>query len=159
MDVSSGQAKKQKRAPNKVGTVRQRFTEVDPSNGTSLMPKEFVKGYFLQVAAILREVVNVNEPTLMKKVNLHTQLISRLHARYEFPPPYNNENLKGNVVNKLTLTRFSKALSGYKTMVRVMIKQEKPFAEIQRHFPRIKPEDFQVFLDNESLEFTKKQTA
>jgi hypothetical protein len=88
---SSNQVKKcRTRRPNKVGNVRQTFTEVDPSNGVPLMPKDLAKGYFLQVAAILRDVVNINKTTLKKKETLRTQLISRLHARYEFPRDYDN---------------------------------------------------------------------
>jgi hypothetical protein len=94
---------------------------VDPASGIPKEPVKFAKGYGLQLAAILRDVVNVNETNLRSKDHLRVQLISRLHARYEFPLEYRNQDLKKNIVNRYALTRFTKHLSSYKTMLREMI--------------------------------------
>jgi hypothetical protein len=117
-----------------------------------------VKGYGFQVAAILRDVVNINETNLRSKDHLRVQLISRLHTRYEFPPKYRNQDLKKNIVNKYALTRFTKHLSSYKTMLREMIADHEPFEEVHRHFQRMMQEDYKVFLANEDDDFTKAQS-
>ena len=156
-------AKKQRqlRRPNKVGSTRERFTEVNPKTGLPTEPKTLARGYGLQLGAILRETVSVNKTKLRthKKKLLQVQLIARLHQRYEFPPAYDNKNLKGNIVNERALSKFSTNLSGYKTMLRGMIGNNESWEEIHRHFPRMTPEQYQKFLENEQLDFTKQQTA
>ena len=58
---TSSQAKRcRERRPNQVGTERQKFTVVD-SEGAPVETKGLAKGYGLQVAAILWDVVNLNE--------------------------------------------------------------------------------------------------
>ena len=59
-------------------------------------------------------------------------------------------------MNTHAITKFSKALSGYKTQVRGMIKDGATSAEIREHYPKITEEDLDVFLANEELEATKK---
>jgi hypothetical protein len=81
---------RKKRRPNLVAAQRDTFTLVDPASGIPKEPVKFVKGYGLQLAASLRDVINVNETNLQSKDHLRIQLISRLHARYEFPPEYRN---------------------------------------------------------------------
>jgi hypothetical protein len=130
---------------------------VDPTSGIPKEPLNFTKGYGLQLVAILRDIVNVNETNLQKKDHLRVQLISRLHARYEFPPEYKNQDLKKNIVNRYALTRCTKHLSSYKTMLREMIADHEHFEEVHRHFPRMTEEDFKVFLANEADDFTKAQ--
>ena len=129
------------------------------SDGVPKEPKDLAKGYGLQVAAILRDVVNLNEVNIQdkNKEHLRTQLISRLHARYEFPPEYNNQDLTNNVVNTHALVKFTKALSGFKTMVRQKIGKGAGYAEIHDHFLKVTETDFDAFLANEELEYTKKQ--
>jgi hypothetical protein len=81
---------RKKQRPNLVAAQWDTFTLVNPASG---IPKElvkFAKGYGLQLAAILHDVVNVNEMNLRSKDHLRVQLISRLHTRYEFPPEYRN---------------------------------------------------------------------
>jgi hypothetical protein len=129
-----------------------------PTSGIPKEPLNFAKGYGLQLAAILRDVVNVNETNLRSKDHLRVQLISRLHARYEFPTEYRNQDLKKNIVNRYALTRFTKHLSSYKTMPREMIVDHEPFKEVHRHFPQMTEEDFKVFLANEADDFTKAQS-
>ena len=156
-------AKKQRqlRRPNKVGSTRERFTAVNPKTGLPTKPKSLARRYGLQLGAILRETVSVNETKLRtnKKKHLQVQLIARLHQRYEFPPAYDNKNLKGNIVNERALSKFSTNLSGYKTMLRGMIGNNESWEEIHRHFPRMTLEEYNKFLDNEQLEYTKQQTA
>jgi hypothetical protein len=124
-----------KRRPNLVAAQRDTFTLVDPTSGIPKEPVKFTKGYGLQMAAILCDVINVNEMNLRSKGHLRVQLISRLHTRYEFPPEYKNQDLKKNIVNRYALTRFTKHLSSYKTMLREMIANHEPFKEVHRHFP------------------------
>jgi hypothetical protein len=81
---------RKKRRPNLVAAKRDTFTLVDPASGIPKEPLNFAKGYGLQLAAILRDVVNVNEMNLRSKDHMRIQLISRLHARYEFPSEYKN---------------------------------------------------------------------
>jgi hypothetical protein len=131
---------------------------VDPASGIPKEPLKFAKGYGLQLAAILCDVVNVNETNLRSKDHLRVQLISRLHARYEFPPEYRNQDLNKNVVNRYALTRFTKHLSSYKTMLREIIADHEPFEEVHRHFLRMTEEDFKVFLANEADDFTKAKS-
>jgi hypothetical protein len=53
-----------KQRPNLVAAKRDTFTFVDPASGILKEPVKFAKGYGLQLAAILRDVVNVNEMNL-----------------------------------------------------------------------------------------------
>ena len=137
-ETSSQARAGRQRRPNKVGSGREKFTEVD-ADGMPQKPIDLAKGYNLQVAAILREVTNFNEVNIRakNKEGLHVQLISRLHARYEFPEPCSNQDLKGNIVNTHAITKFSKAPSGYKTQVRGMIKDGATSADIREHYPKI----------------------
>ena len=151
--AGDGEPKKQRkqRRPNRVGTTKESFFAVNPQTGLPTHPPELARGYGLQLGAILRDVVSVNETKLRtkKKEHLRRQLIARLHSRYKFPEPYDNENLKGNIVNKLALSKFSKNPNGYKTMLRGMIGDNESWEEIQRHFPRMTLEEYNKFLENE----------
>jgi hypothetical protein len=53
-----------KRCPNLVAAKRDTFTLVDPASGIPKEPLNFTKGYDLQLAAILRDIINVNETNL-----------------------------------------------------------------------------------------------
>ncbi|KAK1660477.1 hypothetical protein QYE76_048636 [Lolium multiflorum] len=151
----------EKRRPNRVGTTRDIITAVDAKTGIPTEPKHVAKGYGLQLGAILRDVVDVNETKLRtkKKQHLQAQLLARLHARYEFPVEYRNEDTKDNIVNRRALSKFSKNLSGYKTMLRGMLGDNETWEEIQRHFPRMTLEQYNKFLENEELEYTKRQST
>jgi hypothetical protein len=158
---TSSQANKRvqkKRRPNLVAAQWDTFTFVDPASGIPKEPVKFAKGYGLQLAAILHGIINVNETNLRSKDHLRVQLISRLHTRYEFPPEYRNQDLKKNIVNRYALTRFTKHLSSYKTMLRDMIADHESFEQVHRHFPWMTEEDFKVFLANEADDFTKAQS-
>ena len=155
--TSSEAKRKRLRRPNKVSTAREAFTAVDPTSGLPIEPKYLVKGYGIQLGAIAREVLNLNETDIREKSKGHLRvlLLQRLHARYEFPEEYNNMEEIKNPVNTQALGKFTKALSSYKTMVRAMLKVNKTFEQIQGRFPRISEEDFEIFLNNEELESTK----
>ena len=62
-------------------------------------------------------------------------------------------------MNKFALGRFTRNLSGYKTMLRGMIADDEPWEEIKRHFSRLTPEDYTRFLENEELAYTKDQSS
>ena len=158
-ETSSQAKRKRERRPNKVGTTRECFTVVD-ADGVPKEPAHLAKGYFLQLAAILRDTVSLNEASIRKKEKKHlrVQLLARLHARYQFPSEFDNEDLTGNIVNTFALTRFTKALSGFKTLVRSMLKEGADFAKINYHFPKVTRPIFDVFMENEELDYTKKQT-
>ena len=158
---TTGQAKRcRNRKPNKVGSVRQKFDVVDPS-GVPKEPLKFAKGYGLQCAAICREIVNLNEVNIQakNKEHLRVQLIARLHARYQFPDPYDNQDLKTNVVNTHALTKFTAALSGFKTYVRDLLKEGADYEKIHNHFPKVTEADLAAFKINEELDHTKDSTS
>ncbi|KAK1609673.1 hypothetical protein QYE76_033346 [Lolium multiflorum] len=159
--TTEAKRKRKQRRPNRVGTTREIITAVDAKTGLPTEPKHLAKGYGLQLGAILRDVVDVNETKLRtkKKQHLQAQLLARLHARYEFPVEYRNEDPKDNIVNRRALSKFSKNLSGYKTMLRGMLGNNETWEEIQRHFPRMTLEQYNKFLENEELEYTKRQST
>ncbi|KAK1653400.1 hypothetical protein QYE76_071205 [Lolium multiflorum] len=159
--TTEAKRKRKQRRPNRVGTTRDIITAVDAKTGIPTEPKHVAKGYGLQLGAILRDVVDVNETKLRtkKKQHLQAQLLARLHARYEFPVEYRNEDTKDNIVNRRALSKFSKNLSGYKTMLRGMLGNNETWEEIHRHFPRMTLEQYNKFLENEELEYTKRQST
>jgi hypothetical protein len=53
-----------KRRPNLVAAKRDTFTLVDPASGILKELVIFAKGYNLQLAAILHDIINVNEMNL-----------------------------------------------------------------------------------------------
>jgi hypothetical protein len=159
--TTEAKRKRKQRRPNRVGTTRDIITAVDAKTGLPTEPKHVAKGYGLQLGAILRDVVDVNETKLRtkKKQHLQAQLLARLHARYEFPVEYRNEDTKDNIVNRRAVSKFTKNLSGYKTMLRGMLGDNETWTEIQRHFPRMTLEQYNKFLENEELEYTKRQST
>src|SRR4051812_23350273 len=82
--TSGSEAKRQRkeRGPNKLCTIREEFTEVDPASGLPTLPVHVAKGYGNSIGCILRELVNLNEEELRSKSNepLATVLIQRLHV-------------------------------------------------------------------------------
>src|SRR3954465_15489484 len=81
--TSGSEAKWQhkERGPNKLRTIREEFTVVDPASGLPTLPIHVAKGYSISIGCILREVFNLNEEDLRSKRNepLATLLIQRLH--------------------------------------------------------------------------------
>jgi hypothetical protein len=61
--------------------------------------------------------MSINQKNIRAKGNMRLRelLIGKLHNRYKFLEPFDNKKLKGNKVNKLTLTRMSTNLSSWKS--------------------------------------------
>ena len=112
-----------------------------------------------QLAAILRDTISLNETDLQAKdkAHLRAQLIGRLHTRYLFPGYYSSTHPKTNIVNSQALLKFTKHLSGYKRMVRAMVKDGKDLSQIQAHFPKVTAQELKHLIDSDELLATKKR--
>ena len=148
---SASKKSRKDRTPIVVDLKRSIITSVSPK-GAPLEPEEFVGGYSNQLAAILRNTVTINMENLKAEENkgFLIQLFRKLHARYAFPGDeenkYNNDNLKGNPVNKYALGRMTKALSNWKARVKNLIFEEKlSYPELVKKEPLVKEEDYNVF--------------
>jgi hypothetical protein len=108
--------KRQDQTPLVLGTKLEEFTYVKPS-GQPMEPAKLAAGYDIQLGCIVRESMSINQKNIRAKGNtrLRELLIGKLHNRYKFPEPFDNKKLKGNKVNKLTLTRMSTTLSSWKS--------------------------------------------
>jgi hypothetical protein len=90
------------------------------------------------------------------KESLAVQLTNRLHARYEFPPPYNNKDFKENRVNQVALSQFRKVLSSWKTYFMNLISSKgSGFKKVHQHDPQISLEDYTRFMETEAQAETK----
>src|ERR1041385_2821442 len=154
---SEAKRKRKERGPNKLSTIREEFTEVHLASGLPTQPIHVARGYGRRIGCILRELVNINEEDIREKSKepMATLLIQRLHARYKFPEPYDNLDIKKNLVNTFALGRFSKALSSWKGYVRQELDAGYDFDKIQSHWPSILEEDFNVLKANYDLPATK----
>ena len=84
-------------------------------------------------------------------------LIDKVHTRYKFPAPYNNKDIKRNIVNTQALGKLGKSLSTWRTDVRNMIEEEGAgFDEIQKMWSIISEEDFKEFWDIEATAAKQK---
>jgi hypothetical protein len=127
-DGGSASAAKKKKAikkdrdPPMLSTKREDFTQVSKS-GVLEEPKSLAAGYGMQIGCIIRETVMINTRNLRDPGNAHLVqlLLRKLHERYEFPPEYENLNLKDNKVNQLALTKMSTALASWRTQVKKRI--------------------------------------
>lgn len=150
-DGSQPKKARKDRTPITVGLKRSIFTSVS-DKGVPLEPADFVAGYSLQLSAILRNTVTINIENLKADENkpYRHQLFRKLHSRYAFPGDeenkYNNDNLKGNPVNKYALKKMTKALSNWKNRVKKLIYKDKlSYEEVVKKEPLVKEEDFKVF--------------
>ena len=150
-DGSQSKKARKDRNPITIGLKRSIFTSVS-DKGVPLEPAEFVAGYSLQLSAILRNTVTINTENLKADENerYRHQLFRKLHARYAYPGDednkYNNDNLKGNPVNKYALKKMTKALSNWKNRVKKLIYNDKlSYEEVVKKEPLVKEEDFKVF--------------
>ena len=114
-------------------------------------PEEFVKGYANQVSAILRNTVTINTRCLSALEQSHYRelLLRKLHARYAFPgeeeKKYNNNDIKGNPVNKKALHLMTNALARWKNRVKTHIfMEELTYPELKKE-PLVKEEDYIEF--------------
>ena len=140
--------KRKKREPNKLGTTQHAFTEVDPKSGLPTKPEKYAKGYGIQLGCIARDWGGINDDNLKAKDNegLAAYLIDTVHTRYKFPAPYNNKDIKTNIVNTQALGKLGKAFSTWRSDVRKMIEEEGAgFDEIHKMWPSISEEDFKEF--------------
>src|SRR6187401_3216674 len=134
-DGSQPKRQQKDRRPTVLRTIKEEFTEVD-SDGNPTAPERIVKGYSLQLGCILRSTVSINSENLRHpdNGNYRNLLFMKLHERYKFPAQFDNTSLKGNKVNNAALTKMSKALSTWKTNVKIMIKKGESYETIkQKH--------------------------
>jgi hypothetical protein len=142
---------KKDRRPNHLKPVQEVILEVDPKSALLKLPEEAARGYGKSVAYILRDTITINKQNIRRKVkkSIAVLLISKLHARYQFPSPYNGQELMGKLVNTVALGKMIKALSACKTRLRVMIAACGGFKEVHKHYPQISKDQFKTFLANE----------
>ena len=145
---SSATRKGRSRNSIKVGTIK--VTRLDFS-GEPLSPLSAHSEYGNTIGCIVREVCNLNDPTIRGKENAEKcdLLLKRLHQRFSFPRPYNNLKQTGNLVNEHALCKFSKALSGWKYMARTdFLEKGKEFAVVRATWPSVSEEDWEIFIEN-----------
>ena len=159
MDGSQPRKHRKERSRNSVGTEREEFTEVSPS-GKPLAPKKLAGGYGNQVGCILRDTVSIYEDNLRdpSKQHLLIILMRKLHRRYRFPQDYDNEDLKGNVVNNYAITKMSTALASWRARVKKMLDDKRSFEEIQRK-ERVDEEDLRIFKGRLGLAASQTRSA
>ena len=152
-DGTSGSSAKRQRKPrrqNVVGTGRIVFTKVDEVSGMPIEPERYAKGFGIQCAAIAREICSIKDGELRKKKStepLEKQLIQKLHSRYRFPAPYNDLDIRKNIVNTCALGKICKGLNSWKYRVRKMLDKGKSFEEIHATYPQISVADLTTFKD------------
>jgi hypothetical protein len=86
-------------------------------------------------------------------------LLQKLHERYEFPPEYNNQNLKDNAVNQLALTKMSTALASWRTRVKKRIDKKESWEEIKKHEPLLEHDDYVLFKEGLDTNTSKGPSA
>jgi hypothetical protein len=148
---STSAAKKKKairkdRDPPMLGTKREDFTKVS-RNGAPEEPKALATGYGIQIGCIVQETVTINMRNLRDPGNAHLVqlLLQKLHEQYQFPPEYDNQNLKDNVVNQLALMKMSTALASWRTWVKKRIDKKESWEEINKHEPLLEHDDYVLF--------------
>jgi len=153
-DGGSSASKKARkdRTPNMVDISKRSIVTSVTANGEPDAPETVVAGYSNQVAAILRSTVTVNTENLKSEANrgLLVQLFRKLHARYAFPGDeenkYNNDEYKGNPVNKNALKKMNKALGNWKARVKRLIMEKKlSYPELVKKEPLVSEEDYNIF--------------
>lgn len=132
-------------------TTRSIITSVS-AKGRPEEPTNVAAGYSLQLAAILRNTVTINTENLKSEANrgFLVMLFRKLHARYAFPGDeenkYNNDEYKGNPVNKYALKTMTKALGNWKARVKKLITKDKlSYPEVFKKEPLVKEEDYNLF--------------
>jgi hypothetical protein len=146
--MDDSQQKKDRR-PKQLKPVQEVILEVDPKSGLSKLPEEATRGYGNSVACILQDTINEHNIRQKIKKSIAILLISKLHTRYQFPSPYNGQELMGNLVNIVALGNMSKPLSAWKTRLRAMIAAGGGFEEVHKHYPQISKDQFKTFQANE----------
>ena len=137
-----------------LSTKREPFSEVDPKSGLPLQPEKLAKGYGNSIGCIVRDFLNINDEGIREKEQNHVAVlfIQKLHARYQFPPEYDNaDDIKTNVVNTFALGKATKALSTWRRLVREQLDKGADFAAIHAKWPSISEEDLALFREREEL--------
>jgi hypothetical protein len=99
---------------------------------------------------------NLRDPGNAHLVQL---LLQKLHERYQFPPEYDNQNLKDNVVNQLALTKMSTALASWRTRVKKRIDKKESWEEIKKHKPLLEHDDYVLFKEELETDTFKALSA
>jgi hypothetical protein len=116
-------------------------------SGAPEEPKALAARYGMQIGCIVRETVTMNTRNLRDPANVHLVqiLLQKLHERYQFPPEYENLNLKDNKVNQLALTKMSTALASWRTWVKKQIDKKESWEEIKKYEPLLEHDDYVLF--------------
>ena len=127
------------RTPQAVGTVTDTFTKVSLS-GQPQEPRTIASGYGMQLGCILRETVPITTYDLRSKDNeaLRTDLLKKLHQRYNFPDDGNKK------VDNYAITKMSTALTSWRGRVKAKIEKGLSWAEISAKEPYIDIEEFEA---------------
>jgi hypothetical protein len=130
-------------------------------NGIPEEPKALAIGYRTQIGCIILETVTINTRNLRDLGNAHLVklLLQKLHERYEFPPEYENLNLKDNKVNQLALTKMSMALASWRTRVKKQIDTKESWKEIKKHVPLLEHDDYVLFKEELETDTFKALSA
>jgi hypothetical protein len=100
--ASEGKKSKRARRSNELGTRRLVVTEVHPDNFEPTELRNVVACYGNQLACILWDTANINSTKIQKNEALKQLLLTRLHARFQFPgrsddvEPWNDDAMKKN---------------------------------------------------------------
>ena len=148
------------RPPPMLGTEHQEFTQVSPT-GAPEEPKDLVAGYGIQIGCMVRETVMINTRNLRDPANAHLVelLMEKLHRRYKFPDEYDNQLLKGNVVNQAALTKMSTALASWRGRVKKRIDKNKSWEEIKAKEPMLEHDDYMLFKETLETDTAKANSA
>ena len=98
--ASEGQKEKRTRCPNELGTGRMVVTAVHPGEFEPIESREVAACYGNQLGCILRGTANINTTKIRKDEHLKKLLLTRLHARFQFPgqnddvDPWDDEGMK-----------------------------------------------------------------
>ncbi|KAM0923513.1 hypothetical protein ACQ4PT_005494 [Festuca glaucescens] len=135
---------------NTLKTSMEEVYEVDHGSGEPLLPETVVAGYDNDLGCILRDTVSINEMNMRDPIKNHlvTLLITKLHKRFKFLEPYNDEeDLTSNLVNTHALGKFSPDLSSWKSRLRKMASEGVDFFKVHKAFPQITEEEWRIFKD------------
>jgi hypothetical protein len=90
-----------------------------------------------QCGCIFWETVSINEKKIREIADLCAILISKLHKRYTFSYPHNNQHLTKNQVNTHALGNFSRDLSSWKMWVQKMMDKGDDYSKVHKAYSAI----------------------
>ena len=109
--------------------------------------------------------MSINKKNLRAEGNKHlrTLLLTKLHARYQFPQedPQKDpvEDPSMELVNSKAVVKFSKALAALKRRLRAKIDEGVEFEEIHKKWPMITEDLFTIFKDVQQEPATQAMRA